>query len=107
MKPLFRIISTQAVNSFFFSIFSILFITGITYATISWPSVVPNGEVAGGKFATYFANMLGDSNRCGANMVIAGFDEQGNPRCVPSGGGGRICHFTDPCGKTPFTSYYD
>jgi hypothetical protein len=69
MKYFLKTLKTQAVNAFLFSIFSILFVAGIAYAALSWPSSVPSGETAGGKFSDYFSKMLVNTGPSGDGTV--------------------------------------
>ncbi len=61
MKKIFSNIKTQALNALFFSIFSIIFISWIVYAAISWPST-PTWEVAWWKFMNYFNKLVVDDD---------------------------------------------
>lgn len=55
-------VKSRALDAFLFSLFSLLFIGGIVYAAISWPTTTPTGETTGGKFATILNNILASGN---------------------------------------------
>lgn len=82
------------IPKFILSTFTtILIVSGIVYA-ISYPSIPPTGEIAGGKFTSYFTKMF--TTGCTGTNVVQSIRSDGTLTCV---NGGSTTSFTSGGGK--------
>ncbi|MDD5377327.1 MAG: hypothetical protein PHH16_04410 [Candidatus Gracilibacteria bacterium] len=79
MKRFLSWFGKKAIGGIITGLFLITTILGIVYATVSWPSSTPIGEVSGGKFMQYFTSI---KVACPAGQYLNGYDINYNKVCA-------------------------